>query len=515
MLLSEKLAGIDPAQIMMLLSTLGSSGLKELVGVMSGEAMNVSDSTNSADTSSALSQSGVTTLGVEEEAREMIIRFAREVGSREGAEEEYARRAAEFVDQFLVPAGLTEEVARMMKEARDAMGPEGYRVDAVENDVATEWDSLGGDVGAFLGMVGELEQVIESKVACVALAKVFFKLFLVPLKLAAPVARLLFNKKSELLKAFALKALFLVPDLLLKPGLFQNDKLFSGGVLTDLEIKKLLLVAALAPKMAAALKEKLGSSLVGLPMLLSEMVGESSGLELLLSIPMLFGIDSVATGSEEEQLLGTAEERLRALESALVDSSAALSAGVAESRFEIVAFAGEIGNLRGAAEEYVKLATAFVDQILIPAGLTGEIAELIREARKEDTIREGMFDGNSLPGIEVYDGDFGSLLSLVSDLESIVDSKLPCLITAKMFFKLLLAPLRLVGPVSRLIMENKRVLILAYMLKSLLVNEGMLGKLVTASLAPKLSRGATVSAPPSSLVDFSQQLTAKSLEILA
>ncbi|KFG57329.1 hypothetical protein TGRUB_433530, partial [Toxoplasma gondii RUB] len=88
-------------------------------------------------------------------------------------------------------------------------------------------------------------------------------------------------------------------------------------------------------------------------------------------------------GSGPQQLLGTYEERLHALKSAAKNAGQHLSEEEAEARFQIVRFAGEVGSFRGAPEEYVRIASAFVDRFLAPAGLLNEVAQLIRQARKE------------------------------------------------------------------------------------------------------------------------------------
>ncbi|KEP67255.1 UNVERIFIED_CONTAM: hypothetical protein HHA_212030 [Hammondia hammondi] len=264
LLLIEKLMTVDPGQLLMLLSSLSGGGMDGLLGAMGTDELEAQGAgTASWESVNSAGEPDITPAGAEEDARSLIIRFAREVGRQEGAEEEYASRAAEFVDQFLSPTGLTQEVARMMMTARQAVGND---IEGVEgNRAATDNDFLDGDMGGLLSLLGDLEALIEALGAILALC------------------------------------------------------------------------------------------------------ANSVGVQ----------------GSGPEQLLGTYEERLQSLRSAVKNAGQHLSEEEAEARFQIVRFAGEVGNFRGAPEEYVRIAAAFVDRFLAPAGLLNEMAQLIRQARKE------------------------------------------------------------------------------------------------------------------------------------
>ncbi|EPT26820.1 hypothetical protein TGME49_212030 [Toxoplasma gondii ME49] len=393
LLLIEKLVTLDPGQLLMLLSSLSGGGLDGLLGAMGTDELKAQGAEAASwESVNSEGEPDITAAGAEEDARSLIIRFAREVGRQEGAEEEYASRAAEFVDQFLSPTGLTQEVARMMMTARQAVGND---IEGIEgNRAATDSDFLDGDMGGLLSLLGDLEALIESKIACVALGKAFFKYVLVPLQLAGPVASMILDKKPLLLKAFALKALLLKPELLIQPDLlFRSGLLFKPGLLPgmgDLELKKLVLDAVLVCILVD------GVTMVGNSGGMSQFVRRVPGLTVFELLALLASdrralgaivslcANSVGIqGSGPQQLLGTYEERLHALKSAAKNAGQHLSEEEAEARFQIVRFAGEVGSFRGAPEEYVRIASAFVDRFLAPAGLLNEVAQLIRQARKE------------------------------------------------------------------------------------------------------------------------------------
>ncbi|ESS32291.1 hypothetical protein TGDOM2_211920 [Toxoplasma gondii GAB2-2007-GAL-DOM2] len=198
----------------------------------------------------------------------------------------------------------------MMMTARQAVGND---IEGIEgNRAATDSDFLDGDMGGLLSLLGDLEALIESKIACVALGKAFFKYVLVPLQLAGPVASMILDKKPLLLKAFALKALLLKPELLIQPDLlFRSGLLFKPGLLPgmgDLELKKLLLAAVLAPKVIAGLKPMFGASLGNIPLLLIEKLVTLDPGQLLMLLSSLSGggLDGLlgAMGTDELKAQG-------------------------------------------------------------------------------------------------------------------------------------------------------------------------------------------------------------------
>ncbi|CBZ54503.1 hypothetical protein NCLIV_049320 [Neospora caninum Liverpool] len=484
-LLIEKLMTMDPGQLLMLLSSLSGGGLDGLMGAMGTDGVKAqgAESTSWESIDSPVA-SDVAAAGAEEDARSVIIRFAREVGKQEGAEEEYASRAAEFVDQFLGPAGLTQDVARMMTTARQAMG---NGVQGVEegNWAATNDDFLEGDMGALLSLLGDLEALIESKIACVALGKDFFKYVLVPLQLAGPVASMLLDKKPLLLKAFALKALLLKPELLLKPdALFRPDLLFKPGLLPgmgDLELKKLLLAAFLAPKLIAGLKPKLGAPVGNIPLLLIEklMTMDPGQLLMLLSSLSGGGLDGLvgAMGTDGVTAQGAESTSWESIDSPVASDVAAAGAEE-DARSVIIRFAREVGKQEGAEEEYASRAAEFVDQFLGPAGLTQDVARMMTTARQAmGNGVQGVEEGNwAATNDDFLEGDMGALLSLLGDLEALIESKIACVALGKDFFKYVLVPLQLAGPVASMLLDKKPLLLKAFALKALLLKPELLLK---------------------------------------
>nr|CEL76792.1 TPA: hypothetical protein BN1205_063030 [Toxoplasma gondii VEG] len=399
------------------------------------------------------------------EARADVVAMARDIGAWTSADPESGDSAAAFVDTVLVPAGVVSEVASMMERAREAMNVDGL----VAPDTA-DFDEY--HLKALLGLAMELENIVSSKIACVAMAKAFFKFVLVPLKLAAPVARLLLDQKPKLLLAFASKALLL--------------RTTGGNGFGDDNMKKLLLLALVAPKALDLLKLNTGGDLLPLLKLLPLLGGTK--LEALLPIALLamtafegaeaagflkallsqklssgrINVESTSEGvsGDEMAIVDYVVESWTTVEeesAAGVDAASELRRGM-EARADVVAMARDIGAWTSADPESGDSAAAFVDTVLVPAGVVSEVASMMERAREAMNV-----DGLVAPDTADFDEyHLKALLGLAMELENIVSSKIACVAMAKAFFKFVLVPLKLAAPVARLLLDQKPKLLLAF-----------------------------------------------------
>ncbi|CBZ54509.1 conserved hypothetical protein [Neospora caninum Liverpool] len=433
------------------------------------------------------------------EARTEVVAMARDIGAWTSADSESGDSAAAFVDAVLVPAGLVSDVARMMERAREAMNVDGLvSPDTVDFDEA--------HLKALLGLVMELESIVSSKIACVEMTKAFFKFVLVPLKLAAPVAKMLLDKKPKLLLAFAAKALLLKPT--------------GGKGLADDNMKKLLLLALVAPKALDMLKKIPGGDLLPLLKFLPLLGGTK--LETVLPIALLamtaldaadaagllkavlseklfpgtFAVEATSAGVSgnemstvdylveswaagvEEQIGADADEAANELRRGM------------EARTEVVAMARDIGAWTSADSESGDSAAAFVDAVLVPAGLVSDVARMMERAREAMNV-DGLVSPDTVDFDEAH---LKALLGLVMELESIVSSKIACVEMTKAFFKFVLVPLKLAAPVSKMLLDKKPKLLLAFAAKALLLkptggkglaDDNMKKLLLLALVAPK------------------------------
>ncbi|EPT26812.1 hypothetical protein TGME49_234165 [Toxoplasma gondii ME49] len=431
------------------------------------------------------------------EARADVVAMARDIGAWTSADPESGDSAAAFVDTVLVPAGVVSEVASMMERAREAMNVDGL----VAPDTA-DFDEY--HLKALLGLAMELENIVSSKIACVAMAKAFFKFVLVPLKLAAPVARLLLDQKPKLLLAFASKALLL--------------RTTGGNGFGDDNMKKLLLLALVAPKALDLLKLNTGGDLLPLLKLLPLLGGTK--LEALLPIALLamtafegaeaagflkallsqklssgrINVESTSEGvsGDEMAIVDYVVESWTTVEeesAAGVDAASELRRGM-EARADVVAMARDIGAWTSADPESGDSAAAFVDTVLVPAGVVSEVASMMERAREAMNV-----DGLVAPDTADFDEyHLKALLGLAMELENIVSSKIACVAMAKAFFKFVLVPLKLAAPVARLLLDQKPKLLLAFASKALLLrttggngfgDDNMKKLLLLALVAPK------------------------------
>ncbi|PFH30781.1 hypothetical protein BESB_086100 [Besnoitia besnoiti] len=380
--------------------------------------------------------------------------------------------AGAFVDANIGPAGLLVEVAPMMERARDAM-----TVDGLESPDTADFHQ--SHLKELLGLVLELEDIVASKIACVEMTKAFFKFVLVPLKLAAPVARMLLDKKPKLLLAFAAKALLMNAS--------------GGKAFGDDGMKKLMLLALVAPKALDVLRTNPAGDLLPLLKLLPLLGGAK--LDKLLPIALLamaaFDAPEVAALLKsvvskklvsggygvEATAVETSDEEMSVVDY-LVDSWA-----VADGQFE-----DEMTVSRAATE--AKEAKCICRRDIGPGRPP-------RRGRAHDGESERRNDCGR-PGVtghaDFHQSHLKELLGLVLELEDIVASKIACVEMTKAFFKFVLVPLKLAAPVARMLLDKKPKLLLAFAAKALLMNasggkafgdDGMKKLMLLALVAPK------------------------------
>ncbi|PFH30777.1 hypothetical protein BESB_086060 [Besnoitia besnoiti] len=373
------------------------------------------------------------------------------------------------------PGRLLVEVAPMMERARDAM-----TVDGLESPDTADFHQ--SHLKELLGLVLELEDIVASKIACVEMTKAFFKFVLVPLKLAAPVARMLGKafgddgmKKLMLLALVAPKALDVLRtnpagDLL---PLLKLLPLLGGAKLDKLLPIALLAMAAFdAPEVAALLKSVVSKKLVSGGYGVKATAVETSDEEMSV-VDYLVDSWAVADGQFEDEM---------------TVSRAATEAKEAKSAVKSIS--RDVAAWTGADAESGDSAGAFVDAILAPAGLLVEVAPMMERARDAMTV-----DGLESPDTaDFHQSHLKELLGLVLELEDIVASKIACVEMTKAFFKFVLVPLKLAAPVARMLLDKKPKLLLAFAAKALLMNasggkafgdDGMKKLMLLALVAPK------------------------------
>ncbi|PFH30780.1 hypothetical protein BESB_086090 [Besnoitia besnoiti] len=431
------------------------------------------------------------------EAKSAVKSISRDVAAWTGADAESGDSAGAFVDAILAPAGLLVEVAPMMERARDAM-----TVDGLESPDTADFHQ--SHLKELLGLVLELEDIVASKIACVEMTKAFFKFVLVPLKLAAPVARMLLDKKPKLLLAFAAKALLMNAS--------------GGKAFGDDGMKKLMLLALVAPKALDVLRTNPAGDLLPLLKLLPLLGGAK--LDKLLPIALLamaafdapevaallksvvskklvsggYGVEATAVETSDEEmsvvdyLVDSWAVADGQFEDEMTVSRAATEAKEAKSAVKSIS--RDVAAWTGADAESGDSAGAFVDAILAPAGLLVEVAPMMERARDAMTV-----DGLESPDTaDFHQSHLKELLGLVLELEDIVASKIACVEMTKAFFKFVLVPLKLAAPVARMLLDKKPKLLLAFAAKALLMNasggkafgdDGMKKLMLLALVAPK------------------------------
>ncbi|PFH35836.1 hypothetical protein BESB_054870 [Besnoitia besnoiti] len=431
------------------------------------------------------------------EAKSAVKSISRDVAAWTGADAESGDSAGAFVDAILAPAGLLVEVAPMMERARDAM-----TVDGLESPDTADFQQ--SHLKELLGLVLELEDIVASKIACVEMTKAFFKFVLVPLKLAAPVARMLLDKKPKLLLAFAAKALLMNAS--------------GGKAFGDDGMKKLMLLALVAPKALDVLRTNPAGDLLPLLKLLPLLGGAK--LDKLLPIALLamaafdapevaallksvvskklvsggYGVEATAVETSDEEmsvvdyLVDSWAVADGQFEDEMTVSRAATEAKEAKSAVKSIS--RDVAAWTGADAESGDSAGAFVDAILAPAGLLVEVAPMMERARDAMTV-----DGLESPDTaDFHQSHLKELLGLVLELEDIVASKIACVEMTKAFFKFVLVPLKLAAPVARMLLDKKPKLLLAFAAKALLMNasggkafgdDGMKKLMLLALVAPK------------------------------
>ncbi|PFH30779.1 hypothetical protein BESB_086080 [Besnoitia besnoiti] len=392
------------------------------------------------------------------EAKSAVKSISRDVAAWTGADAESGDSAGAFVDAILAPAGLLVEVAPMMERARDAM-----TVDGLESPDTADFHQ--SHLKELLGLVLELEDIVASKIACVEMTKAFFKFVLVPLKLAAPVARMLLDKKPKLLLAFAAKALLMNAS--------------GGKAFGDDGMKKLMLLALVAPKALDVLRTNPAGDLLPLLKLLPLLGGAK--LDKLLPIALLamaafdapevaallksvvskklvsggYGVEATAVETSDEEmsvvdyLVDSWAVADGQFEDEMTVSRAATEAKEAKSAVKSIS--RDVAAWTGADAESGDSAGAFVDAILAPAGLLVEVAPMMERARDAMTV-----DGLESPDTaDFHQSHLKELLGLVLELEDIVASKIACVEMTKAFFKFVLVPLKLAAPVARMLLDKK------------------------------------------------------------